>query len=192
MVNTQQITIHMMLFRCSYTVPSNMFIFNSLMSQLTQKDMYPSDMIFDSIFSFTSKPSPIEHFENLGYEGANFVMLSGSLLINICISVVLSIVLHIVDHICTKLYHLKVARYIGSKIVKTNVLGAIITLYLQSFLEMLLCCFISIKEMGHQDFSGENKSDTFAAIFTIASLLIYAFLLIFVTYLGKLSDFFSL
>jgi hypothetical protein len=32
MLNTQQITIHMMLFRASYTVPSNMFVFNSYMS----------------------------------------------------------------------------------------------------------------------------------------------------------------
>ena len=32
MLNTQQITIHMMLFRVSYTVPGNMFAFNSYMS----------------------------------------------------------------------------------------------------------------------------------------------------------------
>jgi hypothetical protein len=62
--------------------------------------MYPTDEIFEAIFDFTEKDSPIEHFETLGYEGANFVTMSGSLLINIIISLCLSLFLKIIDYFC--------------------------------------------------------------------------------------------
>ena len=78
--------------------------------------MYPTDIIYGETFNFTSTDSPIEHFEELGYEGANFVELSGSLLINILIAVVFSIFMKILDKVCVQMYTFKWARIIGSKI----------------------------------------------------------------------------
>ena len=66
--------------------------------------MYPSDEIFEVIFNFTEKDSPIEHFETLGYEGANFVCMTGSLLINISISVSLAVFLRFADFVSRKNY----------------------------------------------------------------------------------------
>ena len=65
-----------------------MLTFNSVLTELTQKDQYPTDEIYEGIFNFTSKASAIEYFEILGYEGANFITMSGSVLINILIPLV--------------------------------------------------------------------------------------------------------
>jgi hypothetical protein len=92
--------------------------------------MYPTDEIFALLFDFTEKDSPIEHFETLGYEGANFVDMSGSLLINIGISVSLTIFLRIAEFICKKCYQYKFAREYGSRIKHSSSIGAILTLYL--------------------------------------------------------------
>ena len=146
--------------------------------------MYPSDIIFEGIFEFSETESPIEHFENLGYEGSNFVMMSGSLLINICITVSLSIVLHIIDFVCRKFYKFSFARNVGSKIVKSSAIGAIITFYLQGYLEMLICCITSIREMKFNQFEKENGSDKFAYIFSVGSLVLLGLLLIFVTFMS--------
>ena len=50
--------------------------------------MYPTDEIYEGTFNFTEKPSPIEHFEILGYEGANFITMTGSVFINILLPLV--------------------------------------------------------------------------------------------------------
>ena len=146
--------------------------------------MYPSDEIFALIFEFTEKDSPIEHFETLGYEGANFVSMTGSLLINICISVFLSIFLRVAEYLAKKLYRWKYPRYIGSRITHSNAIGAILTLYLQGFLEMLICILVSIGEMEAEDFQN-NGSDIFAALFAVFSAAIMGFLLVFILYILK-------
>lgn len=92
MLNTQQITIHLMLFKCQETLPGNVYVFNSYLSQLNQKDMYPTDIIFEEIFNFTETESPNEHFETLGYEGHNFIDMTGSVLINITLAISLNAV----------------------------------------------------------------------------------------------------
>jgi len=65
-----------------------MLVFNSLLTELTQKDQYPTDEIYEGIFNFTAKDSPNKYFEILGYEGANFVTMTGSVLINLTIPLV--------------------------------------------------------------------------------------------------------
>jgi hypothetical protein len=45
--------------------------------------MYPTDKIYPIIFNFSESESVNELFEDLGYEGANFIELTGSLLINL-------------------------------------------------------------------------------------------------------------
>ena len=58
--------------------------------------MYPTDIIFPLIFNFTEKEAPIEHFEVLGYEGANFVPLTGSAFINIGIAVLSALMAQVI------------------------------------------------------------------------------------------------
>jgi hypothetical protein len=114
--------------------------------------MYPSDEIFGVMFNFTEKDSPIEHFETLGYVGANFVSMTGSLLINIIISVSLSIFLKFMDFCFRKCYKYKFARKYASKIQHSSAIGGIITIYLQGFLEMLICIIVSLGELHSEDF----------------------------------------
>ena len=68
-----------------------MVVFNEQLSTMNQNDMYPTDIIFGYFFNFTEKESPIEHFEVLGYEGANFVPLTGSAFINVAIAITIAI-----------------------------------------------------------------------------------------------------
>ena len=86
------------------------------MSEFTQKDMYPTDLIYGWLFSFTEKDSPYEHFEFLGYEGANFVELSGSAIINIALGIGGSMFLHLVNYVCKKFYTYPKARRLAVKI----------------------------------------------------------------------------
>ena len=52
-INSQIITIHMTLFKCQQTTPAtNIGVFNDYLSQLTQKDMYPTDEIYEAVFNF--------------------------------------------------------------------------------------------------------------------------------------------
>ena len=83
LLNTQQILAHMMLLACSATAPSNIYWYNQRISEYIQKDMYPTDEIYEEYFNFTESESPIDQLEDLGYEGANFMSLTGSLLINL-------------------------------------------------------------------------------------------------------------
>ena len=148
--------------------------------------MYPSDEIFGLIFEFTEKDSPIEHFETLGYEGANFVLMSGSLLINIGISVSLSIFLRIADFVCKKFYMYRIARKQGSRIKHSSAIGAILTLYLQGFLEMFICAVVTLGELQSEDFD-KSPSDSFAALFAVFSSFMLGFLMIFILYILRFS-----
>ena len=83
LLNAQNILTHMMLLASSATAPSNIYWYNDKISVFVQSDMYPTDEIYGEVFNFTESESPIEQFEDLGYEGANYMLLTGSLLINL-------------------------------------------------------------------------------------------------------------
>ena len=93
-----------------------MVTFNKQLSNMNQNDMYPTDIIFHLFFNFTEKDSPIEHFEVLGYEGSNFVPLTGSAFINIGLGVTTAILVSFIQYICRKLYKFERARIIGAKL----------------------------------------------------------------------------
>jgi hypothetical protein len=90
MLSTQQITTHMMLLSVSATSPSNVNCYNIYVAQIVQMDMYPTDKIYEYVFDLTESESPIEQFEDLGYEGADFLNLTGSLLINILMAILVT------------------------------------------------------------------------------------------------------
>ena len=81
----------MMLLACSSTAPSNITSYNENLSNFAQSDMYPTDEIYGAIFNFTESESPIDQFEDLGYEGANYLSLTGSLLINLMLLILIVI-----------------------------------------------------------------------------------------------------
>jgi hypothetical protein len=66
--------------------------------------MYPTDIIYGLFFNFTEKESPFEHFEVLGYEGSNFVPLTGSAFINIAIAVSLTLLVKVGTYVCVRLH----------------------------------------------------------------------------------------
>lgn len=80
---------------------------------MQQSDMYPTDIIFSLLFNFTEKESPIEHFEVLGYEGSNFVPLTGSAFINIGLAVLTVIMVRVGQAICRRLYKYEAMRKLG-------------------------------------------------------------------------------
>ena len=116
MLAAQQITIHMMLFKCQQTNPGNVYEFNGNLAQLNQKDMYPTDEIFEFLFDFSETISPIEHFESLGYEGSNFIQMTGSLLINIAIAIVTALVMKFLNFMSVKCKRYPTMRRFGSKL----------------------------------------------------------------------------
>jgi hypothetical protein len=63
-------------------------------------------------------------------------------------------------------------RWIGANLKLENTVGAILMIYLQGYLEVSICCFISLSQLKKEDFDGSNKSDVFAAVFACISALI--------------------
>ena len=85
MINTQQLIVHLGMVDVPVTGDALKFL--EFMGELTQKDMYPTDKIYPQIFSFSETKSYNLRFEDLGYEGINFIELSGSALINISVGI---------------------------------------------------------------------------------------------------------
>lgn len=92
--------------------------------------MYPTDEIFEEVFNFTETDSPIVHFESLGYEGANFIEMTGSVIINILLAVITAIMVRLANYIALKLKKFKFIRVLGSKLKLENTIGAILMIYL--------------------------------------------------------------
>ena len=142
--------------------------------------MYPTDLIYGAMFNFSETDSPYEQFEFLGYEGANFVELSGSAIINICLGFGAAFLLNFINWVCVKMYTYSCSRKLGTKLQKQSAKSAILTIYLQSFLEMSICACLAITALDQDDFSIGNGSDLFAAIFVIASCVILVTLPIYI------------
>jgi hypothetical protein len=103
----------MMILTASATAPSNMNSYNKKIANFVQKDMYPTDVIYGKIFEFSDSYSPIELFEDMGYEGANFLSLSGSLIINLIISSLTLLYKSVMLYFSKKLYMYERVREYG-------------------------------------------------------------------------------
>jgi hypothetical protein len=113
-LNNQQIAIHLSVINAN--IPSNALAFQEAVSDLNQRDVYPTDEIYEAIFSFNETESWTDLFDMMGYSGSNFIDLSGSLLITLVI-ILLNTILRMLVQICLrKCYRRKWARRIGSRI----------------------------------------------------------------------------
>jgi len=135
------------------------------------------------MFNFTEKDSANEYFEILGYQGANFITMSGSVLINILIPLVTYVLQYILLKLTYRFKEVSCMRKLGSKIQQISIASAIIPLFIAGYLEIMFCAIIALKGLTSADFDWENKSDLFAAIFLIVCSLILANLPIVSTYI---------
>jgi hypothetical protein len=150
--------------------------------------MYPTDDIYPKVFNFSETESPIEHFEILGYEGANFVELSGSLLINVVVAFAFEITVTVVEIVCIKYYTHKFARKLGSSINNSSFVAAIVIMYMQAFMESLICGILSVSDKIREVLSQGTPSDVFSSIFSQSSLLILGTLILFIWLPLKFSE----
>ena len=63
-------------------------------------------------------------------------------------------------------------RILGSLISKVNVKAAVIPLFIQGYLELVICGILSAKKIQTIDFTGGNASDLFSVLFLIFCLII--------------------
>jgi hypothetical protein len=82
--------------------------------------MYPTDDIYEAMFNFSEKDPPIPHFEILGYEGASFILMTGSVLINILLPLMTALVYHLLRKVTSKYMHIKFMRKIAVSLSGTN------------------------------------------------------------------------
>ena len=126
------------------------------------------------MFNFTEKDSAIEYFEILGYQGANFITMTGSVLINILIPLVTYALQYILLKLTYRFKEVSCMRKLGGRIQQISISSAIIPLFIAGYLEIMFCVILALKGLTSADFDGENKSDLFAAIFLIVCSLILA------------------
>ena len=132
-------------------VPSSALKFCEIMSQLTQTDMYPTDEIYGALFNFSETKTYNYRFETLGYEGSNFIMLSGSGLINLNICVLTCLIQLILIFACKKLFRFESMRLMAIKLSNDYPIAAIVRLFLTIYLEFMLSAFIWLKAFFIKD-----------------------------------------
>ena len=179
MLSAQAIIIHLIILKVAQTVPGNMQAFNEQMSQKSQRDMYPTDLLF-GVFDLTEKDSPIEHFEVLGYEGANFIPITGSAIVNIALLVLIHAGRETARCACRRLYKYECARRLGVKLESVSLHSAVLNFYLQSYLEMAICVLVCWGQQITEDFTSGNASDFLSALFLVISALVLGVLPIYI------------
>jgi hypothetical protein len=75
------------------------------------------DNINEFIFNFTETDSINDNFERLGLEGTNYIVLTGSLIINIILLISSGLGMKLIQKNCVYFHKYKFARYIGMNIV---------------------------------------------------------------------------
>jgi hypothetical protein len=136
-----------MIMSCSATAPSNIYLYNGFLAQIVTKDMYPTDQIYEAVFDFSESISPIELFEDLEYEGANFLALTGSLLISLALTSLIVIYKTLSLFCSKKLYMYNFMREHGARTQNSNHLKLILDIYLQGYLEVFLGGVLSLMEV---------------------------------------------
>ena len=106
--------------------------------------MYPTDEIYGAVFNFKDVDSPVEHFEFLGYEGVIFISLSGSIIINLLIILFIWALIQLTVCLVKKYPHSKLLRSIGVYFGHKDLTKVITSLYMASFLELVVSALISI------------------------------------------------
>ena len=71
------------------------------------------DLINDHYFDFSPTESPIEQFEELGLEGSNFIVLTGSYYINFLVCIIGVFTSNFLHFLATKYYKYKFMRILG-------------------------------------------------------------------------------
>ena len=178
-INTQQVQIHMMVLMVSTTVPWNVYQFNALIGQFAQKDVYPTDEIY-GVLNLTESESEFDHFEDLGYEGANYLFLSGSLLINVLLALLFYFCNHTQKYFARKLYRFEIVRQHAKQNESSRILDSIIELFKSGFMETLICVVLSLRGIWAQDLN-QTGADNFTIVFVMISLISLAGLVLAIT-----------
>ena len=134
------------------------------------------------MFDFTDKPSPIEQFEILGYDSGNFMVLSGSLLINCLIIIGLTLLKFIINTLLTLCAKHKRARRFGVWVGNFNPYPGLIRIYLEGYLELVLCAILAFDQMSASDYES-NFSNFLAASIAVVSAFLLGFLPFYVGYI---------
>ena len=109
--------------------------------------MYPTDTIYPLVFNFTETESMHEKFENLGYEGSNFVELQGSGLITLIISFFNSLSIIFLIYLCKRCFKYYIFRYIAIKLPTFNPYAMVLRVFIETYLEFMFSAIISIAAM---------------------------------------------
>ena len=106
--------------------------------------MYPTDQMYEAIFNFKDKDSPVEHFEFLGYEGVIFISLTGSIIINLLTPLILWTFQRFMACLARKFMNVKLFKTIGVYYGHTNLLKTVRAIYMASLIELVFSALVSV------------------------------------------------
>ena len=107
--------------------------------------MYPMDNINDFVFNFTETDSITDNFDRLGLEGTNFIVLSGSLIVNVLILLIYVYGMKVLHKICKHFHKYWLARYIGMNfVIEAEVFDGLQAIFLSGYLDIIMCVFIAL------------------------------------------------
>mmetsp|Transcript_11177 Transcript_11177/g.16959 ORF Transcript_11177/g.16959 Transcript_11177/m.16959 type:complete len:326 (-) Transcript_11177:1100-2077(-) len=128
--------------------------------------MYPTDLIYEKTFRFSPSASRSDLFEEMGYEGAVFIALTGSLLINIIMIFCENGLSNLTNWVMKRNYTKAWARKLGSGLPESAAYQVLMKILVAGYLELAICSFISILEFSpakiEKNFKESNNwSDVF-------------------------------
>jgi hypothetical protein len=146
------------------------------MSDLNSRDLFPTDEIYEWIFEFREQDSWSASFEFMAYEGANFINLTGSLLI-VILFMILNAIISILINRCTRMCYLRRwARRLGAAVGSYPLKEGLVRMVFEGYLELVICTLISSLRMEKSDWDGSSWSDTVSlsvCMLTAAVLIIF-------------------
>ena len=144
MINAQQLIIHLCIIQVA--LPGNSLKFFEFLCYLTQMDMWPTDEIYSEIFYFSDTDPFRDSFTIIGYESSGFISLIGSTPIYLIQVLIITIIFKLFKKCSIKFHEnefvLNMAANTSFEIQPSHI---VFRLLLESCMELILCCFISIK-----------------------------------------------
>jgi hypothetical protein len=101
-------------------LPGNAFSFRTQLQEINTKEMYPTEQIYGWIFTFTSTDPMNGYYYASGFESMNFILNSGSLMINLVSTILAQTLLYTTNRVCARYHENPTARYIGTMLPKND------------------------------------------------------------------------
>jgi len=134
------------------------------------------------MIDFTEMPLDLGNFDLMDFTGINFIKQANAAFLYPIYYFLIIVVHYLATKISKTCYKRKICRFSGINIYKEPVWEGFSRMIFYCYLELIICCFITIKEMNYDELmKSNNKLDIFSYISAYVTLyFLYMFPIIII------------